>query len=52
MPEEPLDVSVVIPAYNRETIIGRAVLSALSQRPHPPAEVIVVDDGQPIAPQK
>ena len=45
MPENLLDVSVVIPAYNREAIIGRAVLSALSQRPHGPAEVIVVDDG-------
>ena len=44
-PTEPLDVSVVIPAYNRESIIGRAVLSALTQRPRPPAEVIVVDDG-------
>jgi glycosyltransferase involved in cell wall biosynthesis len=45
MPEKLLDVSVVIPAYNREALIGRAVVSALSQRPHRPAEVIVVDDG-------
>jgi len=45
MAEKLLDVSVVIPAYNREALIGRAVLSALSQRPHGPAEVIVVDDG-------
>jgi len=45
MPEKVLDVSVVIPAYNREAIIGRAVLSALNQRPHRAAEVIVVDDG-------
>jgi GT2 family glycosyltransferase len=37
-------VSVVIPAYNREQMVVRAVTSALSQRPHPPAEVIVVDD--------
>jgi len=45
MPAEPLDVTVVIPAYNREAIVGRAVLSALTQMPHPAAEVIVVDDG-------
>ena len=40
----PLPLSVVIPAYNRETMIGRAVASALAQAPRPPAEVIVVDD--------
>ncbi len=39
------DVTVVIPAYQRVDFIGRAVLSALSQRPRRPAEVIVVDDG-------
>ena len=39
-----MPVSVVIPAYNREQMVVRAVTSALSQRPHPPAEVIVVDD--------
>jgi glycosyltransferase involved in cell wall biosynthesis len=39
-----LPVSVIIPAYNRENMIGRAVASALGQRPLPPAEVIVVDD--------
>jgi glycosyltransferase involved in cell wall biosynthesis len=39
-----LPVSVVIPAYNRERLIGRAVDSALAQRPARPAEVIVVDD--------
>jgi glycosyltransferase involved in cell wall biosynthesis len=37
-------VSVVIPAYNRPEMTVRAVCSALSQRPHPPAEVVVVDD--------
>jgi glycosyltransferase involved in cell wall biosynthesis len=37
-------VSVIIPAYNRALIIGRAIESALSQT-HPPAEIIVVDDG-------
>jgi len=39
-----LPLSVVIPAYNRETMIGRAVQSAFAQTPRPPAEVIVVDD--------
>jgi glycosyltransferase involved in cell wall biosynthesis len=39
-----LPVSVVIPAYNRPALVGRAVGSALAQRPRPPAEVIVVDD--------
>ncbi|MEY2441107.1 MAG: hypothetical protein QOJ46_533 [bacterium] len=37
-------MSVVIPAYNRPEMTRRAVLSALGQRPRPPAEVIVVDD--------
>jgi glycosyltransferase involved in cell wall biosynthesis len=37
-------VSVVIPAYNCETFIGRALTSALQQTV-PPHEVIVVDDG-------
>ena len=40
----PLPVSVVIPAYNRPDLVGRAVRSALTQRPQPPAEVVVVDD--------
>jgi glycosyltransferase involved in cell wall biosynthesis len=40
----PLPVSVVIPAYNRPDLVGRAVRSALAQRPQPPAEVVVVDD--------
>jgi glycosyltransferase involved in cell wall biosynthesis len=38
-------VSVVIPAHNREELVGRAVASALAQQPLPPAEVIVIDDG-------
>ena len=42
MPTIP--VSVVIPAYNRPEMVRRAVTSALSQSPCPPAEVIVVDD--------
>jgi glycosyltransferase involved in cell wall biosynthesis len=37
-------ISVVIPAYNRERTIGRAIQSALAQS-RPPAEIIVVDDG-------
>jgi glycosyltransferase involved in cell wall biosynthesis len=40
---EPL-ISVVIPAYNRERTIGRAIESALGQS-RPPAEILVVDDG-------
>ena len=41
---EPVPVSVLIPAYNRPAMTRRAVLSALGQRPRPPAEVIVIDD--------
>jgi glycosyltransferase involved in cell wall biosynthesis len=40
---EPL-ISVVIPVYNRERTIGRAIESALQQS-RPPAEILVVDDG-------
>src|SRR5436190_8822880 len=36
-------VSAVIPAYNRERMLQRAVTSVLAQRPAP-AEIIVVDD--------
>ena len=36
--------SVVIPAYDRERTIGRAIESALAQR-RAPEEVLVVDDG-------
>jgi glycosyltransferase involved in cell wall biosynthesis len=38
-----LPVSVVIPVYQRQDLVGRAVRSALLQVP-PPQEVIVVDD--------
>ena len=39
-----LPITVVIPAFNREAFVGRAVASALAQRPVPPVEVLVVDD--------
>ncbi len=37
-------VSVVIPTFNREATLGRAIESVLRQT-FPPAEIIVVDDG-------
>jgi glycosyltransferase involved in cell wall biosynthesis len=37
-------ISVVIPAFNREGTIGRAIASVLTQS-YQPAEIIVVDDG-------
>ncbi len=39
-----LPISVVIPAYNRAALLPRAIASVRSQRPEPPAELIVVDD--------
>jgi hypothetical protein len=42
---DPLPITVIIPAYNRAGTVARAVASALAQRPAPPAEVVVVDDG-------
>jgi hypothetical protein len=36
--------SIVIPVYNRERLIHRAITSCLNQR-HPAFEVVVVDDG-------
>jgi glycosyltransferase involved in cell wall biosynthesis len=37
-------ISVIIPAYNRERLIGRAIRSALGQS-YPASEIVVVDDG-------
>lgn len=37
-------VSVIIPSYNRETLIGETVANLLAQT-QPPDEIIVVDDG-------
>jgi glycosyltransferase involved in cell wall biosynthesis len=37
-------VSVIIPAYNRADLVGRAIRSAQNQAPAPPEEIIVVDD--------
>lgn len=37
-------VSVIIPAYNRRTVLARALRSVLDQKPDPD-EVLVVDDG-------
>ncbi len=43
MPKIP-KVSIIIPTFNREDLVGQAVDSALAQT-HPACEVIVVDDG-------
>lgn len=42
--EDPLRISAVIPTFNREALVARAIESALGQS-RPPDEVIVVDDG-------
>lgn len=41
---ESLDVTALIPAYNRAGMIERAIRSVQAQHPAPPAELIVVDD--------
>lgn len=42
----PFAVSVVVPTYNRPVILGETLAAVLAQT-HPPAEVVVVDDGSP-----
>jgi len=39
-----IDVTAVIPTYNRDRLVVRAIESALSQE-HAPHEIIVIDDG-------
>ena len=39
-----IDFSVIIPAYNRADFIDETLASIFAQE-HPPAEVVVVDDG-------
>lgn len=41
---EEILISAVIPVYNREKTIARAIESVLAQE-YPPAEIIVIDDG-------
>ena len=41
---ELIRISAVIPTYNREKTIARAIDSALAQK-HPASEIIVIDDG-------
>jgi glycosyltransferase involved in cell wall biosynthesis len=40
-----LPITAVIPAYNREGLVGRAIDSVMRQRGFQVAEVLVVDDG-------
>ncbi len=42
-PENAPRVSVLIPTYNQETFVGKAIASALAQD-HPSMEVVVLDD--------
>jgi glycosyltransferase involved in cell wall biosynthesis len=42
--EIPVEVSAIIPTYNRRELVQRAIDSALAQT-HPIGEIIVIDDG-------
>src|SRR6266851_8937531 len=42
--QKSLQISAVIPTYNRAALVGRAIESALAQE-YAPSEIIVVDDG-------
>ena len=39
-----VEISVIIPAYNRQHTLGRALDSVLAQN-YPSIEIIVIDDG-------
>jgi glycosyltransferase involved in cell wall biosynthesis len=41
---ESIRISAIIPTYNREKTITRAIESMLSQQ-YPPAEILIIDDG-------
>lgn len=42
--KNPLKISVIVPMWNRESSIQKAVLSALSQS-YKPFEILIIDDG-------
>lgn len=39
-----IEISVIMPTYNRAAVIGRAIESVLAQS-FPPAELLIIDDG-------
>ena len=41
---QPQDVTVIIPVHNRARLLDGALRSVFTQRPGPPAEVLVIDD--------
>ena len=48
-PHRPPSVSVIVPAYNEERVVGRTVASLLEQDYPGELEIVVVDDGSPDA---
>ena len=44
-PTVPGRVSVICPAHNAERFLPEAIRSCLWQEPHPPDEIVLVDDG-------